>query len=86
MLVKYKNEMRKLWLPSTEIIRNSCSRQIMGFVTKGGFRYSNGRNFAIGYVAISSLPYLFAINTKNKVLIRNTSSRQYRLALMDIIL
>lgn len=86
MLAKYRTEMRKLWLPEPETIRNSCSRQIMGFVTKGGFKYSSGNCGAVGYIALSSLPLFFAANTRNKVLIRNTTSRQYRLAQIDVIL
>lgn len=86
MLIKYRNQMRKLWLPEPETIKNSCSRQIIGFVTKGGFKYSNGCCSAVGYIALSSLPSFFATNTKNKVLIRNTTSRQYRLAQLDVIL
>lgn len=86
LLAKYRNEMRKLWLPEADTIRNSCSRQVMGFVTKGGFKYTNGHCCAVGYIALNSLPEFFSVNSKTKVLIRNTTSRQYRLAKLDIIL
>lgn len=78
--------MRKLWLPETETIRNSCSRQIIGFATKGGFRYSSGQCCAVGYVALSALPHLLNASLENNVLIRNTTSKQYRLSQLNVVM
>lgn len=85
MLNAYKQKMRHLWLPEPTSIRYSCSREVMGFVTNGGFSFSLGHSCAIGYVTLGSLPTLFASKCKNKVLIRNTNCRKYRLAELEII-
>lgn len=78
-------KMKSLWLPEPKTIRNSCARQILGFVTNGDFSYTIGHGKCIGYVAIGALPTLFNRAQRNLVLVRDTSNRQYRLANIEII-
>lgn len=85
VLNEYKQKMRQLWLPEPTSIRNSCSREVIGFVTNGGFSFSTGHNSAIGYIVLGCLPTIFSSKCKNRVLIRNTNSRQYRLAQLELV-
>ncbi|KAG5887847.1 hypothetical protein JTB14_005613 [Gonioctena quinquepunctata] len=80
-LKNYNSQMRKLWLPEPKNIRHSCSREVMGFVTHGDFSFLLGKSRAIGYIASGALIKLLSSIHKNKVLVRNTSSRQYRIGL-----
>nr|XP_022920798.1 ribonucleases P/MRP protein subunit POP1 [Onthophagus taurus] len=87
-MLKHKELMEKLWIPDVVNIRKSCSRDIMGFVTKGGFSFTVGKTVGIGYVALNSLKSLFSVDNKfkNKVLIRNTSSREYKIGQLEIVI
>lgn len=78
--------MKELWLPNkVENIRNCGVREVIGFVTMGGFSYSQAHGCAIGYIAIGAINALLQNSKKNKILIRNISSRQYRVATLDVI-
>lgn len=82
--MNYQKKMRELWLPQATSIRNSCSREIVGFVTKGDFSFTNGKGLSVGYITGGSLRALSINKQKNMVLIRNTDSRQYRLASVEV--
>ncbi|XP_076254794.1 POP1 ribonuclease P/MRP subunit [Rhynchophorus ferrugineus] len=86
LLETYKTKMRNLWLPEPEIIRHSCTRQVMGFVKQGGFCYSIGKSKGLGYVVGASLNLLAKMGFRNKILFRNTNSRQYRLASIEVLM
>ncbi|CAH1968285.1 unnamed protein product [Acanthoscelides obtectus] len=86
MLKNYTMQMRKLWLPETKTLRHSCSREVMGFVKQGGFSFLLSKSKGIGYIASCSLEKLLFLKCKNKVLIRNTNSKQYRLGILDVII
>ena len=76
--------MEKLCLPECTRVRFSCDREIMGFVEQGGFCFSEAGEIGRGYVVLEALKIL--VNKKsNIVLIRNTQSRQYRLANLEIL-
>ncbi|XP_030746018.1 ribonucleases P/MRP protein subunit POP1 [Sitophilus oryzae] len=85
LLETYKSEMRKLWLPEAQSVKNSCSRNILGFVKKGGYCYSSGQSKGLGYVIGAALNTLGRRIFRNKVLVRNNNSRQYRLAVLNVI-
>ncbi|KRT78143.1 hypothetical protein AMK59_8094, partial [Oryctes borbonicus] len=71
---EYKRKLENLWIPDVQSeIKQSCSREIIGWVTKGDFSFSVGKNAAVGYVAMASLPVLFSSRPRNKILVRNTS-------------
>ncbi|XP_070152471.1 ribonucleases P/MRP protein subunit POP1 [Polyergus mexicanus] len=76
--------MSKLYLPKCTEVRYSCDREVMGYVTIGGLSFSHAKGIGIGYV---TLPSLLEIVSKksNIVLVRNTQTRQYRLAKLDIL-
>lgn len=88
IIMKYLTEMHDLWLPSDFTnVRNQCSRETIGYVVKGDFCFSDAKSVGIGYITLKSILCLlekFLIN-KNLVLIRNTHSRQYRYAFIEII-
>ncbi|XP_065160758.1 ribonucleases P/MRP protein subunit POP1-like [Atheta coriaria] len=83
----FMKKMRDLWLPpiGTSGLRTSCSREIMGFVTKGGVSLSNGQGQGIGYVPLPALLHLCSTTKGNQVLCRNTNTRQYRCATLEVL-
>lgn len=77
--------MRELWLPpQVASVRHNNARELMGYLTQGGFSYSESKSCGIGYIAYNSLVKLLDLNL-NKVLVRNTTSGIYRLAKIQII-
>ncbi|XP_028170834.1 ribonucleases P/MRP protein subunit POP1 [Ostrinia furnacalis] len=82
---EYVKSIRELWVPSdVKSVRHSCARQIMGYLTHGAFSFSESQSCGVGYIAFNALNAL--LKTKqNQVLVRNTSSRKYRLANINII-
>ncbi|KAJ8716050.1 hypothetical protein PYW08_013335 [Mythimna loreyi] len=82
---EYTKSMRELWLPSkVQSVRNVASRQVMGYVSQGAFSFTEGRSCGIGYIAFYALKHLLN-NGLNQVLVRNTTSRKYRLANIVIV-
>lgn len=82
---EYTKSMRELWLPSkVESVRNVASRQVMGYVAQGAFSFTVARSCGVGYIAFNALKHLLN-NGLNQVLLRNTTSRKYRLANLVII-
>ncbi|CAG4950015.1 unnamed protein product [Colias eurytheme] len=82
---EFVKSMQELWVPSNVIsVRNSCIRQTMGYVTKGSFSFTEARSCGVGYIAYNALVKLLELKI-NKVLIRNPTSRKYRLASLRII-
>lgn len=80
--------MQELWLPSDiKNVRHQCSRETIGYVVKGDFCFSDAKSVGIGYVALKSILSLLGKSSTNKnlVLVRNTLSRQYRYAFIEII-
>ncbi|XP_066150642.1 ribonucleases P/MRP protein subunit POP1 [Euwallacea fornicatus] len=86
MLRNYAMEMRKLWLPEPQTIKDSCDRPVMGFIKHGAFSFTSGNSRGLGYIAADSLKALAGLARRDRVLIRNTNSRVYRLAKLDIII
>jgi len=83
----HAEEMRTLYnLPEcSSEVRHSCDREVMGYVTIGGHSFRRVKGNGIGYVTLPSL--LEIIRKKsNIVLVRNIKERQYRLALLDMLL
>ncbi|KAJ8713547.1 hypothetical protein PYW07_013917 [Mythimna separata] len=82
---EYTKSMRELWLPSkVESVRNVASRQVMGYVAQGAFSFTEACSCGIGYIAFHALKHLLN-NGLNQVLVRNTTSRKYRLANIMIV-
>ena len=68
----------------------SCTRWTIGHVTSGRYSYTNGKGSGVGFVCINGLLACF---NKQKtlgqgciVLLRNTSSQQYRFARINVVL
>lgn len=76
--------MRELWLPSeVSTIRSSTSREILGFISQGAFSFSEAKSCGVGYLAYNALSALIELG-HNHVFVRNTSSRKYSLANVQI--
>lgn len=74
----------ELYLPKCAEVRHSCDREVMGYITLGDFSFSQAKGIGIGYITLISL--LEMINKRsNIVLVRNTQTRQYRLAELNIL-
>lgn len=87
MVEEQRKKMCQLWLPEKpKSIRNQCSREVFGYVTQGGFSYVEAKCCAIGYVTVLGFKQMLieSNNTKSLVLIRNTESRNYRVAELRI--
>lgn len=86
IIAEQRQKMYQLWLPDKpKSIRNQCSREVIGYVTQGGFSYLEARCCAIGYVTALGLKQMLTLCEKNPlVLIRNTNSRNYRLAKIKV--
>lgn len=99
----YNQKMEELWLLNTSsfgTIRNSCSREVAGFVTRGDFCFTEAKGCGVGYITYSSLQSLLKLwiqsfprnqNSSFKsrgvtVLIRSPQSYQYRLGKLSLIL
>lgn len=77
--------MRNLWLPSPEIINNSCTRKIIGFITKGENSMLSGSGRSIGFIAFGAMRILLQKFPNGDVLVRNNNTRKYRVAKLKII-
>ncbi|XP_055625873.1 ribonucleases P/MRP protein subunit POP1 [Toxorhynchites rutilus septentrionalis] len=80
-------KIRELWLPAKpSSVRNQCSRECFGYVTRSSFSLSEGKVTALGYVTAKGLEKLFKICIKGtfKVLVRGTKSRCYRFATIKV--
>lgn len=82
--LEQSQKMSALYLPNCTKVRNSCDREVMGYITLGSFSFTEAKGIGIGYVAIQSI--IAMIDTKNNyVLIRNNQTRQYRTAQLEIL-
>jgi ribonuclease P/MRP protein subunit POP1 len=91
---KHREILRSLWLPRTQTIKDSCSRTVIGFITKGDFCFTESQGAGQGYVVLSALLQLVALYRRRLregsdvsavwVLVRNPTSLQYRFAIITI--
>lgn len=77
--------MSAMFLPEAKSIRFEGDRETFGFVTKGSYCYSNAIGVGIGYVVGTVLAELIK-RKENHVLVRNTTSKMYRLARIEIVI
>lgn len=85
MIHEQSQKMSQLYLPTCRNVRYSCDREVMGYVTVGDFSFVDGKGVGLGYVTLNSLLDLIA-NKFNIVLVRNTQTRQYRIAKFEILI
>ncbi|PSN54054.1 hypothetical protein C0J52_03083 [Blattella germanica] len=90
---KHAVNMQSLWLPETKSVRNSCSREVIGFIKKGDFSFTESQGVGQGYIVFPALLKLLASCQERKlknisclpwVLVRNPTSLQYRFGIIDI--
>ncbi|CAJ0960369.1 unnamed protein product, partial [Mesorhabditis belari] len=65
--------------------RTSANREICGRVVRGDFTFTESRGVGIGFLPIGSLAVIPKYKNKRVVLVRNTSSKFYRLATISIL-
>lgn len=63
----------------------SCTRDVIGFVTSAQYSLSRGYGVGIGYCALPGLARLLLTGREGMVLVRNTSSQQYRFAYISVL-
>ncbi|GAB1868027.1 Ribonucleases P/MRP protein subunit POP1 [Camponotus japonicus] len=80
----HAEEMRKLCLPRSTEVRHSCDREVMGYVTIGGYSFLRAKGIGIGYVTLLSLLKIIRKNS-DIVLVRNIKEQQYRFARLEIL-
>ncbi|XP_071441741.1 ribonucleases P/MRP protein subunit POP1 [Hetaerina americana] len=88
MCAHYRKRMEELFLPAVFNARNSCSREVAGYVVSGGFSFSEAREMGYGYVALPAMDCLIKTKGWNKkllVFVRNTSSTHYFPASIEIV-
>ncbi|KAK3913842.1 Ribonucleases P/MRP protein subunit POP1 [Frankliniella fusca] len=102
LVAAHKSKMEQLWLPNTNAIgsvKNACSRETAGFVTKGNFSFTEAKGCGVGYIPYLALQKLLQrwidscpqkiVSTVNSesfvVLVRSPNSYQYRLAKLFVI-
>ncbi|KAI8426181.1 hypothetical protein MSG28_005116 [Choristoneura fumiferana] len=84
-LSDYVKSMQELWVPSgIDNVRFSSSREVIGYLSQGTFSFSEARSCGVGFVAYNALNTLLKSGL-NEVLIRNTTSRKFRLASLNVI-
>ena len=73
---------------ASKTLRNSCTREIVGFVSSGHFSLARGCGFGVGFCVLPGLLELLssASNTGDVVvLVRGPSTQQYRFAYLTIL-
>lgn len=82
---EYVKKMRELWIPpKVEHVRDTNSRELLGYLTSAAFSFTEAHSCGVGYIPYNALRAL--IDSKEKcLLIRNVSSKKYRKANFKII-
>ncbi|XP_034942493.1 ribonucleases P/MRP protein subunit POP1 [Chelonus insularis] len=80
----YLKKIRQLWLPQCKEVRKSCDREVMGYVVQGDFSFTESKGVGWGYVVMQTLLNLLE-KKNNYVLVRNTQTKHYRLARIEIL-
>lgn len=71
-------------------LRNSCTREIVGFVSSGHFSLARGCGFGVGFCALPGLVKLLSSARNSNtgevvVLVRGPSTQQYRFSYLTIL-
>ena len=76
-----------MWIGDFNTVRNSCKREIFGFVTAANMSYTIGGYLGFGYVSLRGLLKWREqeANPKSLVLTREVSSPQYRFSSLSIL-
>ena len=81
---------QKRELPRLKTIVRTCSRHIVGFIKEGNFSYAKGSGFGLGFVCYEGLLEISKLKRPDRmrdciVLVRNSTSLQYRFAKLHIV-
>ena len=86
---RYKEKAERLWEGECSTVRNSSSREVMGWVVRGGYSYRLGGEVGEGLVTARGwLEWvrMFSQEEERLLLTRETSSLQYRIGRMDLVM
>lgn len=88
LIAEQRKAMNEMWLPSQpKIIRQQCSREVIGYLTQAHFSFVKAKVAGVGYITMNGLRNLLKVIPKSgpvKVLLRDTSSVNYRKAMLKI--
>ena len=85
---EFNFKMKEMWLPDQKGVKDACSRQMMGFLSDGGYSYRIGKSVGVGFVPLVALAdYVEVVRQKGQplVLVREAELSQYRFAKMSVI-
>ena len=87
---RYRTASESLWLGDCGAapLRSACSRETIGFVCRGSRSLRAGGALGVGYAALNGVRALrgaFGAGDGMFVLVRNTSSLQYRIARLEVV-
>lgn len=82
------SSMCDLWLPSApKTIRYQCSREVFGYLTQCQYLYHEAKVCGLGYVTVNGIRELAKLKgsrKSNEVLVRDSNSLNYCLAILSI--
>lgn len=77
----------QLWLGDCTTVRNSCKREIFGYIVTANMAYTHGAHVGFGFVTLRGLEEWRSRknNPRGLVLTRETSGTQYRFSVLTIL-
>lgn len=85
------DRMCELWLPmSPKTVRHQCTREVFGYLTQCQFMFHEAKVAGIGYVTVNGIHELAKLHgatagrKSNHVLVRDSTSLNYRLATISV--
>lgn len=84
-----RQRMRELWLPEEpKNVRHQCSRETIGYLSSSDFSFVEATVAGVGYITYGGILKWIELNQKQKkrnvVLVRGTTTRQYRFGKMMV--
>ncbi len=93
---KREEKLDELRTKAVKNVRWHCSREVAGFLSLGGFDLPSGQGAGVGFITLPALRALIGLRNETSakgsrgkkgrvlVLVRNTTSRQYRFAHLSV--
>lgn len=92
IITEQRQRIRELWLPEVPktTVRHQCSRETIGYLSSSNFSFVEATVAGVGYVTCAGMIKLIEVNHKqikgNMVLVRGTTTRQYRFGSIMVII
>lgn len=89
IVAEQRERIRELWLPEVpKNVRHQCRRETIGYLSSSDFSFVEATVSGVGYVTYAGMVKLIEVNQKQKkrnmVLVRGTTTRQYRFGKMMV--